>query len=76
MAESRKIIINGGKAQGVVFTYSGETIIAFAGQEVLLCAGAINSPALLMKSGIGPAVHLKDCDIPLRLHLPGVGSNL
>jgi len=76
MAESRKIILNDGKAQGVVFTHSGETSTAFAGQEVLLCAGAINSPALLMKSGIGPAAHLKDCDIPLRLHLPGVGKNL
>ena len=76
MAESRKIILNGGKAQGVVFTHSDETIKAFAGQEVLLCAGAINSPALLMKSGIGPAAHLKDCDIPFRLHLPGVGKNL
>ncbi|MEB3219901.1 MAG: choline dehydrogenase [Nostocales cyanobacterium 94392] len=45
-------------------------------QEVILSAGAINSPQLLMLSGIGCAKHLKSLDIPILLDLPGVGQNL
>lgn len=44
--------------------------------EVVLCAGAIGSPELLMKSGIGPAAQLRDAGIPVGLDLPGVGQNL
>ena len=75
-AETRQILLNGNKAQGVVFSHRGEHITAFAEKEVLLCGGAINSPKLLMLSGIGPGKHLKECNITTRVHLPGVGQNL
>jgi len=75
-AETHKILIEGNRAQGVAFTHQGEDLIAFADREVLLCGGAINSPKLLMQSGIGPAKHLAECDITPRKHLPGVGQNL
>jgi choline dehydrogenase len=47
-----------------------------ATQEVLLCGGAVNSPQLLMLSGIGPAGHLREHGIDSRVDLPGVGANL
>ncbi|NBR41124.1 MAG: choline dehydrogenase, partial [Alphaproteobacteria bacterium] len=75
-AETQQVILNGNKAQGVVFTNRGERITAFAEREVILCGGAINSPKLLMLSGIGPEQHLKECNITPRMHLPGVGQNL
>ncbi|HEY6780020.1 MAG TPA: GMC oxidoreductase, partial [Thermoleophilaceae bacterium] len=49
---------------------------ARAGREVLLAAGAIGSPQLLMLSGIGPAEHLLEVGLPVRHDLPGVGENL
>jgi len=75
-ADIQQILLNGNKAQGVVFTHRGERITINAGREVILCGGAINSPKLLMLSGIGPENHLKDCNITPRIHLPGVGQNL
>ncbi len=45
-------------------------------REVILCGGAINSPQLLLLSGIGPADHLKEIGIPVHTELPGVGENL
>lgn len=44
--------------------------------QVILCGGAINSPQLLMLSGIGPADHLRDVGIESLVNLPGVGENL
>ncbi|MFP3381870.1 GMC family oxidoreductase N-terminal domain-containing protein, partial [Bacillus sp. SIMBA_069] len=44
--------------------------------RVVLSAGALSSPAILMRSGIGPAPHLGDCGIEALHHLPGVGQNL
>jgi len=76
LAETTQILVQGNRAIGVVFSRHGESFTAFADQEVLLCGGAINSPKLLMQSGIGPAKHLKECDITPRMHLPGVGRNL
>ena len=49
---------------------------AAAEREVILCAGAIGSPQLLMLSGIGPAEHLREVGVPVRHDLPGVGRNL
>jgi choline dehydrogenase len=54
----------------------GGTHVATAGTEVLLAAGALASPQLLMVSGIGPAAHLEEVGVPVRHDLPGVGSNL
>src|SRR5215471_1878825 len=47
-----------------------------AQREIVVCAGAIGSPQLLMLSGIGPADHLRTLDIPVLCDLPGVGANL
>lgn len=48
----------------------------FHGREVILCSGAIHSPAILLRSGIGPIEHLRDLGIPVRAHVPGVGQRL
>lgn len=55
---------------------SGRSHSARAGREVLLCAGALQSPQLLMLSGIGPADHLRAMGIEVQVDLPGVGANL
>ena len=55
---------------------SGGSHAAKAQKEILLCAGALQSPQLLMLSGIGPAAHLREMGIEVKVDLPGVGSNL
>jgi len=54
---------------------AGETFTAY-GDEIILSAGAIGSPHILMLSGIGPAAHLNDIGIPVLHDSPGVGQNL
>jgi choline dehydrogenase len=54
----------------------GEPRRALAGREVILAGGAFNTPQLLMLSGVGPAAHLRDHEIPVLVDLPGVGRNL
>src|SRR5262249_38600182 len=75
-AQVSRIEIAGGRANGVEYTKDGETRQASVGKEVLLCAGAIDSPRLLMLSGIGPADHLRSHGIEVLVDLPGVGQNL
>ena len=75
-AHAQRVLVDKRKVNGIIYHQFGESVTAYASQEVLLCAGAINSPALLMKSGIGPSAHLKDCDLAIKVHLPGVGQNL
>jgi choline dehydrogenase len=70
------IIFEGTRAVGVTYIQNGEKEQATANKEVILSGGAINSPQLLMLSGIGPADHLKALDIPVVADLPGVGQNL
>ena len=65
-----------GKAEAVVYSAGGETRIATCKGEIILCAGAINSPQILMLSGIGDGEILKRFSIPVVKHLPGVGQNL
>lgn len=63
------------KAIGVEFEKDGKTRKVFAGKEVILSAGSVNSPQLLMLSGIGPKDHLQYHGIPVIQDLP-VGQNL
>jgi choline dehydrogenase len=71
-----RIIIENGKAVGVAYSRDGDPHEVHAGREVLVAAGTYNSAKLLMLSGIGPADHLDDFQIPVLADLPGVGSNL
>ncbi len=72
----RRIAVKAGRATGVVVAQKGREIMLRAGREVILCAGTVNSPQLLMLSGIGPAAHLQAHDIAVHTDLPGVGQNL
>ena len=72
----KKIIIDNGKAKGVECISNNNSIKYFAEEEVLLCAGSINSPQILMLSGIGPQNHLVEMDIQVKQSLEGVGQNL
>ena len=71
-----KIIIKNKVAYGVELERGGKIITLMAKKEVLLSAGAINSPQVLMLSGIGPKAHLAAHNIPLEHALEGVGGNL
>ncbi len=73
---ARRIIINRGRATGVEVEKEGRRFVLNARAEVVLSAGAIGSPQILMLSGIGPAAHLEQLDIPVQHNLPGVGANL
>lgn len=72
-AQVRRIILAGGRAIGVEMM---DGTVRHARREVILTAGAIGSPRLLMLSGIGPADHLRNVGVEARHHLPGVGENL
>jgi choline dehydrogenase len=74
-ALTEKVLIEGGRATGVTVNHKGRKK-TFSGGEVILCGGAINSPQLLMLSGIGPADHLRETGIHVEHELAGVGQNL
>lgn len=71
-----KIEIEGDRATGVTFIQAGRQSTANCNKEVILSAGAIASPKLLMLSGFGPSDQLREVGIPVRRDLPGVGRNL
>jgi choline dehydrogenase-like flavoprotein len=71
-----RLILGGGRAVGVAYRSEGRDHEVGASHEVLLCAGAIGSPHLLLLSGIGPGEHLKAHGIEVAHDLPGVGRNL
>ncbi len=76
-ALTKQILVTNDRATGVVFvTGKNQNQTATARKEVLLSAGAFQSPQLLMLSGIGPADELKRAGIALKKELPGVGQNL
>ncbi|WP_375459203.1 GMC family oxidoreductase [uncultured Enterovirga sp.] len=65
-----------GRATGIAFTRGGERFRAIASGEVVLSAGAVNSPVILERSRIGDGDRLRPFGIPVAHHLPGVGENL
>ena len=73
---ARRVIIESGRATGVEITRRRRTEVIRARREVIIAASSINSPKLLMLSGIGPAMHLKEHGIPVLVDRPGVGQNL
>ena len=75
MSFVRKVVFEGDRAVGVQVTHRGNTEI-IRGNEIILCGGSINSPQLLMLSGIGNAADLEPLGIDVVHHLPGVGENL
>ena len=75
-AHVTRILIRSGRAIGVEYVQNGQTLEAHCDREVILSAGAAQSPQLLMLSGVGPADHLAEHGIETLLDLPGVGQNL
>lgn len=73
---ARKVVIENGRATGVEISRSGKVEVISAGKEVILAASSLNSPKLLMLSGIGPSAHLAEHGINVVADRPGVGSNL
>ncbi|KAA9006781.1 choline dehydrogenase [Histidinibacterium aquaticum] len=73
---ARRVVFEEGRATGIEVTRRGRTETIRAGKEVILAASSINSPKLLMLSGIGPAEELKRHGIEVRADRPGVGANL
>ncbi|MBI3436383.1 MAG: GMC family oxidoreductase N-terminal domain-containing protein [Proteobacteria bacterium] len=75
-AHVTRIVVDGARAVGVDYVKGGARCFAAADREVILCGGVINSPQLLMLSGIGDPAELEAHDIPLKVASRGVGKNL
>jgi choline dehydrogenase len=73
---ARRVVIEDGRARGVELLRGGQVQVIRARKEVILAASSINSPKLLMLSGIGPGRHLAEHGIPVVADRPGVGANL
>ena len=73
---ARRVVIENGRAVGVEIERGGRKEIVRANREVIVSASSINSPKLLMLSGIGPAAHLAEHGIDVMADRPGVGQNL
>ncbi len=71
-----KVIVENGRATGVHFLRGGEAEVVSAAREVIVSAGALHSPAVLMRSGIGPAAQLKEHGIEVVRDIAAVGQNL
>jgi len=74
--QARRVVFEGARAVGVEIARRGKVETVRAAREVVLSASSINTPKLLMLSGIGPAAHLAEHGIALRADRPGVGQNL
>ncbi len=75
-AHATRVVLEGRRATGVEIMRGGRRETIRARCEVILAAGAINSPVLLQLSGIGPAEHLRAIGLPVTLDSPAVGRNL
>lgn len=71
-----RVVIEGGRAVGVAYQHGAGSRTAYVDGEVVLAGGAINSPQLLLLSGIGPGTHLREVGVDVVVDLPGVGQNL
>lgn len=75
-AEVTRLLFEKNRVVGVEYIQDGQVKQAHVEREVIVSAGALQSPKLLMLSGIGPAEHLRSLNIPVVADLPGVGQNL
>jgi choline dehydrogenase len=75
-AQVKHLSFAGRRCSGVAYTGGGDDYIAHARLEVLLASGAVNSPALLERSGVGDGARLQALGVPVVQHLSGVGENL
>jgi choline dehydrogenase len=75
-ALTHRVTFDGKRATGVEYSQGGRPIKARAAREVIVCGGSINSPQILMLSGVGPSDHLRQHGIGVVHDLPGVGENL
>jgi choline dehydrogenase len=75
-AHVQRLLLDGVRCQGAEYAIGDDVHTVRGDRDVVLSAGAIGSPQILMLSGIGPAAHLQDVGIPVRADLPGVGGNL
>ena len=75
-AFARRVVIEEGRAVGVEVQRGGTVEVIRAAREVIICASSINTPKILMLSGVGAASHLAEHGIPLVADRPGVGANL
>ena len=76
-AHARRLTFDGGKrCAGVEYERGGSVETATAEEEVIVCGGSVNSPQLLLLSGVGPADHLREIGVDSVHDLPGVGENL
>jgi choline dehydrogenase len=75
-ALTTRVLVSDGRATGVEYRRGGRVHTAVAAREVVLSGGAVNSPQLLLLSGIGPADHLREVGVDVVHDLPGVGSGL
>ena len=74
-AQATQLLFEGRRCVGVEYSQNGTLQTVRADQEVVVCAGAIESPKLLLLSGIGSPDHLREFNIPVVAALPGVGEN-
>ncbi len=72
----RRLMLHGGRCTGVEVELPDGTVEGIGARLVVVCAGALLSPALLMRSGIGPRAHLEQHSIDVARDVPGVGANL
>jgi choline dehydrogenase-like flavoprotein len=75
-APVQRVIVRNGRCTGVTYLHDGRPVDLHAERGVVMAAGAIDSPRLMMLSGLGPADHLRELGIAVAADLPGLGQNL